>query len=633
MDEINEVRKRIDEAVRFRDSDQRREAANEFAQIIRQYSASKGPAVRERVAEALVNLGVMVRSSGDPTTAITIFDRVIVEYQASTAFLICALFNKGGALMALGRAPDAIGSYEELLSAADSYAGDDPAVPQCVAGALLNLGVLHARTGFPEKALSACDEALRRFASHVNPKLQATAANALHNKAMTLRNNHRDADAIAAMTELVERFGASSGEEARRWAGIAQYNKSIHLARIGDAQGSVAAAEEMVRRFGDSTDPPVRERLAKALYNRVLLARAAGRVKEAVHACWDIHARFRGDQSPVIQSVVAAARRYDCFIVALADPTFDAATGTVELDPAVRDALADAGDYVAGIANVIWDGDNSTGAPPKPLGLIEVLQILQSSPPSTAAQASDRESKDLEFKRKLLREQLQRDLEGHLRCGEILTDYLDKNEPFGIFLRNFDAEGSMRKGSGAPEPIRVSLQLTSQSAIEKKLVATLGAKLPLIGVGNNAPLRPDFQQLLPRLLLPNEHWQQVVEELIGAAAIVVVDVIRLTPGVLWELETIERLGKENDTVVILSPPRPEENAAKMVEELYGVNRPEYPPAKRDSPSLARFARFIQASELTDGIIDAPQFSDLIARIEQVQRLGPNERTPWDAIDF
>jgi hypothetical protein len=100
MDEISEVRKRIDEAVRFRDSDQRKEAATAFALIIRQFSASKEPAVRERVAEALVNLGVMVRSSGDPTTAISIFDRVIVEYQAATAFLICALFNKGGALMA-----------------------------------------------------------------------------------------------------------------------------------------------------------------------------------------------------------------------------------------------------------------------------------------------------------------------------------------------------------------------------------------------------------------------------------------------------------------------------------------------------------------------------------------------------
>ena len=83
MDEISEVRKRIDEAVRFRDLDRRKEAATAFALIIRQFSASKERAVRECVAEALVNLGVMVRSSGDPTTAITIFDRVIVEYQAA----------------------------------------------------------------------------------------------------------------------------------------------------------------------------------------------------------------------------------------------------------------------------------------------------------------------------------------------------------------------------------------------------------------------------------------------------------------------------------------------------------------------------------------------------------------------
>ena len=535
--------------------------------------------------------------------------------------------------MTLGRSAEAITTYEEMVKQADSYRGNDPMVLNCVAGGLINLGVLYGRADSIEKATAAFDEAVRRFAEHSSPTLQDSAAQALYNKAMVFRNAGRGSDAIAAFTNVVEQFADAPAEELRRWAGMAQYNKTIHLARLGDVEGSVRAAEEMAQRFATSTDPEIRVRLAKALYSRVLLIRDAGYAKESVEGCWDIQVRFKDDTNPEIRSVVAAARRFDRLTVALADPTFDAATGAMELDATIRLALdSETGQHVAGVVNVIMDGENPSGAGPQPLKLPEVLQFLQAGeeePPP----AEDREAQEFAVRRRLLREQLQRDLDGHVQCGKILADYLDRSEPFGLFLRNFDIEGYMSRGSGAPEPIRVSVQFTDRGLLEEQVAAEVGPKLPFVGVGNNMPVRPDFKQRLPRILLSNEHWQEVVEELIGAASIIVMDIVRLTPGVRWELDTVERLGKQDQTVVILSTPRREESVREVAEALCGLKRTEDPVGGPTDEEFRAFKRVIRESELPKNMADAPLISDLISDVERIQKTSPAERTRWDGIEF
>jgi hypothetical protein len=169
--------------------------------------------------------------------------------------------------------------------------------------------------------------------------VQEYTAQAFYNKAMVLRDADRDADAIAAFSEVVARYGAQSNDTLRRWAGMGQYNKCIHLARMGDPRGSVAAAEDMLRSFGESADPAVRERLAKALYSRALLAAPLGFAKESIEGLWDIERRFKDDHAPVVVRVVAAARRRERLTLAIADPSFDAASAVVDLHPAVRAAL------------------------------------------------------------------------------------------------------------------------------------------------------------------------------------------------------------------------------------------------------------------------------------------------------
>ena len=621
------------DAIRLRNDDNWDEAGMVFAKLIKEFDKSTDPAVRENVAEALLNLGVLFKLAGHTETGLKALDRLIKDYPDFSVFYISALYNKAGAFMDLGRSAEAITTYEEMIKQADSYPDDNPTVLDCVAGGLINIGALYSRSDSFEKGMAAFDEAVRRFAKHSNPKLQNSAAQSLYNKAMVLRNAGRSSDAIATFTSIVDQYADAPAEELRHWAGMAQYHKTILLARLGDIQGSVDAAQEMAQRFATSNDPEIRVGLAKALYSRVLLIRAAGYAKESVEGCWDIQLRFKDDTNPEIQSVVAAARRFDRVLVALADPTFDAATGAMELDATVRLALGgETGEHVAGVVNVIWDGENASGAGPQPLKLPDVLQILQTSEAETPP-AEDREAQEVAVRRRLLREQLQRDLEGHVRCGEILAAYLDQSEPFGLFLRNFDIEGYMSRGSGAPEPIRVSVQFTDHGLLEEQVAATIGTRLPFIGVGNNMPVRPDFKPRLSRILLSNEHWQEVVEELIGAASIIVMDIVRLTPGVRWELGTVERLGKQDQTVVILSTPRQEESVREVAEALYGLPRTEDPVGDPSDEEFRAFKRIIRESELPENMAEAPLISDLIAGVERIQKTQPNERIRWEGIEF
>lgn len=611
-----------------------RELSRQCREVYRRFGRSNNPAVRLEVAEALVNIGVFLESHGERAAAIGIYDRVIEEFEGADVPLITALYSKAGILMDQGQEDEALGVYRLLIERSCNSASLENAIIRgCSAEALRNLGVIFAHQGLMEEALAACDLA-GALGDDPDAVIQGIATQALYNKAMMLSAAKRYQEAIAAFTSVVERFANAPSDTARRWAGVSQYGKAMRLAQLGDTQASIAATEELVRLFGDSRDPTVRERVAKALYHRALLAwleESEDMATEIVHACTEIQARFGEDDNPVVQAVVAAARRYDRFIGALDNPSFDAIANIAHLDPVLRAHVARSGDKTAGLINLVWYRDAELMDIPAPT-LAEIIEAAQRGwlPFPVRENATPGE---LELTTSMMEEQFCRDMEGHLRCGEILARYLDTGEPFGLFLRNFDVEGSLQNGSFLPGKSLVSVQLTHEGHVEKKLVETLSRKLPLVGVGNNVPIRPDFQHHLPRLLLRNDHWQEVVEELIRAATMIVVNIARLTPGVLAELAMIERLGRQEQTVVILSPSGLDEVAIAIAEAMRGMELENHPKAQRDSAALTGFHRIISEAELSDSVVDVPCFADLVAMAEEVRAVSPDKRARWDGIIF
>ena len=90
--------------------------------------SSIAPALRERVAKALVNKGVALGALGRSTEAVAVCDEVVARYGEDPAPALReqvakALYNTGVRLGALGHSTEAIAVYDEVAA---RY-GEDPA--------------------------------------------------------------------------------------------------------------------------------------------------------------------------------------------------------------------------------------------------------------------------------------------------------------------------------------------------------------------------------------------------------------------------------------------------------------------------------------------------------------------------
>lgn len=566
------------------------EASAAFVEIHQRFAGSTDPAVRLDLARAMLNIGVILKGTGEPAAAVGAFDRVIREYPEDIPSVATALHSKGGALMAEGRLGEAAEAYTEFIRRFGDLTAQGYA--DAIASALSNRGIVLAGQGRPDAAVASLDEVVRRFGDSADARLLDRVAGALYNKGIVLRDAGRAGEALAAFTEAVERFADSPAAGPRRWAAMALYNRAITLAKGGDVAGSVTSAEEMVRRFNDSDDPAVRERLAKALYNRALILRHEGMLKEAVEAFWDIEGRFARDRGPVVQSVVAAARRYGLFILAGVNPVGHA------------------------WANIFTQTT-----------FREFEQDVQEALPEDKEVSAER----LAHYQGLVKDLVRQDVETHQQAARVLVKYLDEGEPFGLFLRNFEIEGFLRMGATGAGPVRASVQLPRAGVVEQYIAQAFGERVPFLGISNNAPTLPGDERHIPKLELPNERWQEVVEELVRAAEIIVANVERLTPGVLFELDTIRRLGRLEQTVVVIS--EPDELMSALPRVLIDAPAPEAPKASHDSAPLAPFRRVAYAADLPARPEDSPIFSDLLGRIDGIRRLGLAERMRWDGITF
>jgi tetratricopeptide (TPR) repeat protein len=136
----------------------------------------------------------------------------------------------------------------------------------------------------------------------------------------------------------------------------------------------------------------------------------------------------------------------------------------------------------------------------------------------------------------------------------------------------------------------------------------------MLAVANPSQLLT-YRAHIPRLQLPNEGWQQVVENLVQHAHLIVMDCDTLAPGVVWELDTIAALDRADKTILILPTPGAEANDDTMqtVAEIFGAVVHRRPPVTKDDPRLAGHRRVAYESEVDfDRIDESPLFADLLA---------------------
>ncbi len=215
----------------------------------------------------------------------------------------------------------------------------------------------------------------------------------------------------------------------------------------------------------------------------------------------------------------------------------------------------------------------------------------------------------------------------------IMQDYNATKRPFVLFLRSFEMEAyDYLTPEAAPGERKVISAVAGPSPVEQKLATALDGRLRALGVANPSQLLT-YRGRFPRLQLPNEGWQAVVQNLVEHAAFIVMDCTSLAPGVLWELDTIRAAGKQNMAIIILpSSGEPDPGTATLprAAEILGAVVVKHERPLKESPALSAFPRVATEDEIAfDKLETSPLFADLLASAEAKVTAAP----AFDAVAY
>jgi tetratricopeptide (TPR) repeat protein len=303
-----------------------------FDEVVKRFGEMTEPGVREQVAAALRNKGVMLSERNQTEKALEAYDELVRRFDDATEpgvreHVAAALRNKGVVFGEHNQTEKALESYNELVR----RFGDatEPAVREHVAAALRNKGVMLAERDQNEKALEAYDELIRRFGNATEPGVREHVAAALRNKAVRLANQKQTEKALETYNELFRRFGDATEPGVREQVAAALRNKGAFLGEHKQTEKALEAYDELIRRFGDATEPGVREHVAAALRNKGVMLGENNQTEKALEAYDELVRRFGDATEPDVREHVAAALRNKAVRLASQEQT-EKALGTYD---------------------------------------------------------------------------------------------------------------------------------------------------------------------------------------------------------------------------------------------------------------------------------------------------------------
>ena len=378
---------------------------------------------------------------------------------------------------------------------------DDMSLEPRIAQALEKIALYSVRNGNSRLAIRAYDQLLDTFkANEKGPIVDSQIAGALFNRGVLKRDLGESASAIESFDQVVRQFKNSTDASIRRWLALALHNKGALLSRLAvdsnnQAQfdSALAAFIELYEEFENDDDLVIQARVASAIHSLAEAMQGNG-----------LHDRARTLFSEVIH-------RYG--------PVHDDAL-RLKVTSAARHILSHLPE-----ANEVSLLEMQLGASDTEYNQV-FLQILQPMINLRAAR--------------------------HSAAQSVVKAYVEHGSPFALFLRNFNLEAlelvtKTRTGDLCP-----IVAWRGDTSLEKQLAAVSAKSIRMIGVANSADLKPRSDgNVLPMLCLSQEDWVLFVSALINVAAFIVLDIDRLNPGVVAELELIIQQNRETDTLVVL----------------------------------------------------------------------------------
>jgi tetratricopeptide (TPR) repeat protein len=135
----------------------------------------------------------------------------------------------------------------------------------------------------------------------------------------------------------------------------------------------------------------------------------------------------------------------------------------------------------------------------------------------------------------------------HAQALQALREFHDQRKPFVLYLRKFDITVLHRSALLGPGLLEVGLYDILPESYNMLTIQDSTGTGSYTGTGHA------FDRTVPALRLEDDNWQEVARFLIAHAAAIVSECLMLSEGVRAELEIIDCLGRNNDTLVVLPP--------------------------------------------------------------------------------
>ena len=208
-------------------------------------------AERERLfQEAAATCDMLVRYFGD-TEELTLREQVAI-----------ALANKGLILNQMEKPEEAIAAYEDLIIRFGDT--EELALRKPVAMAFLSKGYSLGQLERSEEAIAAYEDLIKRFGDAEELALREQIAVALGAKGETLQKWNKPEEAIDTFEVLIIRFGDAEDLVLKEYVALAFLSKIYTFRQLARMEEAIAAYDDLISRFGDAEELALREPVAKA---------------------------------------------------------------------------------------------------------------------------------------------------------------------------------------------------------------------------------------------------------------------------------------------------------------------------------------------------------------------------------
>ena len=282
-----------------------------YDEIVRRYDNNDSPALRQLIAESILNKGVRLGQIDRIEDEIAAYDEIDQRYGKDDNLALReqvakALLNKGIVLGQLDRRDSEITIYSEIDR---RYCKDESNVlRRQVAMALVNKGHRLAQDDRREEAIATFDEVDLRYGKDESTALREQVAMSLINKGISLGHIGRTEEAIARFEEVDLRFGNDESTDLRKHVAAALINKGHRLAQDDRSEEAIATFDEVDRRYGNEEGTILREQVAIALVRKsIVLEKLGGRGGDAVAVYDEIISRYSADDNDALRTKVTTA--------------------------------------------------------------------------------------------------------------------------------------------------------------------------------------------------------------------------------------------------------------------------------------------------------------------------------------